>query len=318
MLQKEGTGTDGVNVAWQWTAHGTTYPLEGPIPSMRLSPWTDASYDLSGQTAPSSLTATPLSSTQIRLNWLAAGDPQSGVSQYNIYRGGQYVGTTTGLTYTDGGLSQTTTYSYTVTASNGSKFEGPASNFASAQPGPSLLSASPMDDQHIQLTFGKAVSEIPAGTLANYTLTDSVGRVIAIDSAVWDDVSQKIVTLSLGERPEEDLIALREAGADRYLLRFETSDRELYDRIHPPRPGQERSDRFALLRQLRELGYEVGSGVMIGIPGQTYGSLARDVEAFAELDLDMIGVGPWLPHPETPLGESRVASRESRAEIAPP
>ena len=110
------------------------------------------------------------------------------------------------------------------------------------------------------------------------------------------------VTLSLGERPEEDLAAWRQAEADRYLLRFETSDRELYDRIHPPRPGQERSERFALLRQLRELGYEVGSGVMIGIPGQTYGSLARDIEAFAELDLDMIGVGPWLPHPETPLG----------------
>ena len=111
------------------------------------------------------------------------------------------------------------------------------------------------------------------------------------------------VTLSLGERPEEDLVAWREAGADRYLLRFETSDRALYDRIHPPKPGEERSDRFAILRRLRELGYEGGSGVMIGIPGQTYASLAQDIATFAELDLDMIGVGPWLPHPETPLGQ---------------
>lgn len=121
------------------------------------------------------------------------------------------------------------------------------------------------------------------------------------------------VTLSLGERPEEDLIAWREAGADRYLLRFETSDRALYDRIHPPRPGQQRSDRFALLRRLREMGYEIGSGVMIGIPGQTYTSLAADIALFAELDLDMIGVGPWIAHPDTPLGKSQDASRESRA-----
>ena len=204
VLQKEGTGTDGVNVAWQWTAHGTTYPLEGPIPGMRLSPWTDASYDLSGPTAPSNLTTTPVSSTQIRLNWSASSDPQSGVSQYNIYRQGngqtyQYVATTTALTYTDSGLSQTQTYSYYVTASNGSKFEGPAGNFSAAQPGPSLVSASPIDDQHIKLTFGKPVSEIPAGTITNYTLTDSVGRVIAITAAQWDDVSQKIVTLTLSE-----------------------------------------------------------------------------------------------------------------------
>jgi biotin synthase len=120
------------------------------------------------------------------------------------------------------------------------------------------------------------------------------------------------VTLSLGERSEGDVAAWREAGADRYLLRFETSDRDLYDRLHPPRPGQERSDRVALLRRLRELGYEIGSGVMIGIPGQSYASLAQDLVLFRELDLDMIGVGPWIAHPETPLGKWRVASRESR------
>lgn len=109
------------------------------------------------------------------------------------------------------------------------------------------------------------------------------------------------VTLSLGERERDDLKAWREAGADRYLLRFETSDQELYQRIHPSLPDR-KSDRFAILKILKELGYEVGSGVMIGIPGQTYGSLARDIELFRELDLDMIGVGPYIPHPETPLG----------------
>lgn len=109
------------------------------------------------------------------------------------------------------------------------------------------------------------------------------------------------VTLSLGERSDEDLVAWRAAGADRYLLRFETSDSTLYNHIHPPRPGTS-SDRIAMLRRLRELGYEVGSGVMVGIPGQTYDMLARDIDTFRELNLDMIGVGPYLPHPQTPLG----------------
>ena len=110
------------------------------------------------------------------------------------------------------------------------------------------------------------------------------------------------VTLSLGERPDEDLIAWRGAGANRYLIRFETSNRKLYDRIHPPL-GDKSSDRFAILENLKKLGYEVGSGIMIGIPGQTYKDLASDILAFRELDLDMIGVGPFIPHPETPLGQ---------------
>ncbi len=111
------------------------------------------------------------------------------------------------------------------------------------------------------------------------------------------------VTLSLGERGDDELAAWRQAGADRYLLRFETSNRTLYDRIHPPRAGQS-SDRIALLGVLRRLGYEVGSGVMIGIPGQTFGDLANDIELFGRLNLDMIGVGPYLRHPDTPLADA--------------
>ncbi|MBN2308424.1 MAG: [FeFe] hydrogenase H-cluster radical SAM maturase HydE [Candidatus Hydrogenedentes bacterium] len=110
------------------------------------------------------------------------------------------------------------------------------------------------------------------------------------------------VTLSMGERPEEDLAAWREAGADRYLLRFETSDAELYRRIHPTPPGRAHRDRIAVLPVLRKLGYEVGSGVMIGTPGQTVASLARDIALFRALDLDMIGEGPFIAHPDTPLG----------------
>jgi biotin synthase len=109
------------------------------------------------------------------------------------------------------------------------------------------------------------------------------------------------LTLSLGERSEADLRAWKAAGADRYLLRFETSDMALYRKIHPDR-GDTSSDRLALLRLLRRLGYETGSGVMVGIPGQHFATLADDIFLFQELDLDMIGIGPFIPHPDTPLG----------------
>jgi biotin synthase len=109
------------------------------------------------------------------------------------------------------------------------------------------------------------------------------------------------VTLSLGERVVSELRLWREAGADRYLLRFETSDPELFHAIHPDLPGKP-SDRLAFLGVLRSLGYEVGSGVMVGIPGQSFESLAGDLWTFKDKDLDMIGVGPYVPHPETALG----------------
>jgi biotin synthase len=115
------------------------------------------------------------------------------------------------------------------------------------------------------------------------------------------NTSNLAITLSLGERDFEDYKAWHEAGADRYLLRFETSDQELFNRIHPGFPG--RKPRIEILRYLRELGYEAGSGVMIGIPGQTYETLANDLETFRELDLDMIGMGPFIPHPQTSLGQ---------------
>ena len=110
------------------------------------------------------------------------------------------------------------------------------------------------------------------------------------------------VTLSLGERGDEDLAAWRLAGADRYLLRFETSDLDLFHRIHPPL-GHHPSDRVALLRRLRQMGYEVGGGFMLGLPGQTYASVANDILLLRELDLDMIGIGPYIAHPATPLGQ---------------
>jgi biotin synthase len=116
------------------------------------------------------------------------------------------------------------------------------------------------------------------------------------------DTRLAAITLSLGERPDEDLAAWREAGADRYLLRFETSGADLYRRIHPNLPGKI-SDRLTMLRRLQAMGYESGTGIMVGLPGQTHASIRADIELFRELDMDMIGVGPYLPHPATPLGQ---------------
>jgi biotin synthase len=134
-------------------------------------------------------------------------------------------------------------------------------------------------------------------------------------TAVWmADVIHRIkaetplaVTLSLGERSASDLEAWRLAGADRYLLRFETSDRALFDRVHPGLNGS-RSDRMAILGRLRALGYEVGSGTLLGLPGQSFESVATDLLLFRALDLDMIGVGPFIPHPATPLGRAPSAA----------
>ncbi len=112
------------------------------------------------------------------------------------------------------------------------------------------------------------------------------------------------VTLSLGERREDELRLWRVAGADRYLLRFETSDAGLYRLIHPAR-FSDRPDRIMLLRQLKRMGYEAGGGVMVGIPGQSFESLAEDILTFRALDLDMIGIGPYIAHISTPLGSGK-------------
>jgi biotin synthase len=124
------------------------------------------------------------------------------------------------------------------------------------------------------------------------------------------------VTLSVGEFPEKDLAAWRQAGADRYLLRLETSDPELYAFIHPPFAGQARS-RIELLKTIRGLGYQTGSGSMIGIPGQTYQSLIHDIETFQSLDLDIISMGPYFPHPQSPLGRRELLRELPASEQVP-
>lgn len=106
------------------------------------------------------------------------------------------------------------------------------------------------------------------------------------------------VTLSVGERPEADYRLWRQAGADRYLLRIESSDPLLYRSLHR---GRELESRIRCLSCLREQGYQLGSGIMVGLPGQSAETIAKDVEFFEHWDFDMIGIGPFIPHPDTEL-----------------
>lgn len=115
------------------------------------------------------------------------------------------------------------------------------------------------------------------------------------------------VTLSFGEYDYATYQLWREAGADRYLIKQETADPALYRQI---RPGKELASRLQCQKWLKELGYQVGSGSMIGLPGQTLDTLADDLLLMKEMDVEMSGMGPFIPHPETPLGQSAQGSGE--------
>lgn len=110
------------------------------------------------------------------------------------------------------------------------------------------------------------------------------------------------VTVSAGNRPYETYRYWRECGMDRYLLRFETSDPALYDKLHP---GSTLAERLKCLYSLQSLNVQTGSGFMIGVPGETIEMLADNILLCRKLDLDMIGIGPYIPHPRTPLGNEK-------------
>ena len=109
------------------------------------------------------------------------------------------------------------------------------------------------------------------------------------------------ITLSLGEQTEETYRRWFEAGAHRYLLRIESSTEELYYRIHPKNAKHDFRRRLACLETLKRLGYQTGTGVMVGLPGQTLDHLADDLLFFKRMDVAMVGLGPYIPHPDTPL-----------------
>ena len=145
--------------------------------------------------------------------------------------------------------------------------------------------------------YGSVV--LQSGEVASEANTAFVERVVSRLHAEFGDALG--VTLCLGEQSEETYRRWRAAGAHRYLLRIESSNPELYAKLHPASHSWQA--RVDCLRTLKRLGYITGSGVMIGVPGQTLEDLAGDIAFFAQEDLDMIGMGPFIPHPDTPLGE---------------
>ena len=109
------------------------------------------------------------------------------------------------------------------------------------------------------------------------------------------------VTLSLGERTYKSYLALFNAGADRYLLRHETADAEHYSRLHPQNLTLE--NRMRCLNDLRDIGYQVGAGFMVGSPYQTVDHIAKDLCFIQDFKPDMCGIGPFIPHKDTPFGD---------------
>jgi len=113
------------------------------------------------------------------------------------------------------------------------------------------------------------------------------------------------ITLSCGEQTAATYKEWFKAGAHRYLLRIETSNKALYYKLHPNDQKHSFDDRIAAIRQLRVEGYQVGTGVMIGLPFQTVEHLADDLMFFRSMDIDMVGMGPYLEHSQTPLYQYR-------------
>jgi len=116
------------------------------------------------------------------------------------------------------------------------------------------------------------------------------------------------VTLSIGEREPESYRKYREAGADRYLLRHETADPQLYAKLHPKELSLEH--RIRCLYELKKLGFQVGAGMMLQAPGQTTGHLVKDLRFLQQLKPEMIGIGPFIPHQDTPFREEPAGTAE--------
>ncbi len=124
---------------------------------------------------------------------------------------------------------------------------------------------------------------------------------------IKDTYPEVALTLSIGERSRASYKGLRDAGVDRYLLRHETASETLYSQLHP---DGSLVDRKAALHDLKDLGYQVGAGFMVGLPGQTPEDLATDLLFLKELDPQMIGIGPFIPHSATPLKDAEGGSLE--------
>lgn len=165
--------------------------------------------------------------------------------------------------------------------------------------------------------YGYGSMVIQSGERADKKFIDLVAEAVARIKAETRTDQQPDglgITLCVGQQSYDTYKRLYDAGAHRYLLRIETTNPDLFAKIHPA--DQTFASRVECLAMLADIGYQVGTGVMIGLPGQTLEDLADDILFFSKMDIDMIGMGPFIPHPGTPLGEEPVAEVPERVQLA--
>lgn len=133
-------------------------------------------------------------------------------------------------------------------------------------------------------------------------------KIIEIIKAIKSEFPHNAITLSLGERSYESYKKLYDAGADRYLLRHESASKDLYESIHPGEPFEKRRN---CLKNLKEIGYQSGAGFMVGIPNQTNSDLVNDLRFVKKFEPAMCGIGPFIPHKDTPLKDYEHGSLET-------
>lgn len=140
---------------------------------------------------------------------------------------------------------------------------------------------------------------IQSGEVHNKTFTEKINHILKASKELTN--GEIGITLSCGEQTEETYRQWFESGAHRYLLRIESSSEELYRKIHPSDKIHNYEKRLEALHTLKKIGYQVGTGVMIGLPFQTFENLADDLLFMKQFDIDMCGMGPYIEHHETPL-----------------
>ena len=133
-------------------------------------------------------------------------------------------------------------------------------------------------------------------------------RLCALVKEIKKEFPECAVTLSVGELPREAYQQLFDAGADRYLLRHESASEEHFTMIHPPK--QQLASRMRCLKDLKEIGFQTGCGFMVGTPGQNFDHLAQDMEFISRFKPHMVGIGPFIPHCDTPFAKAPGGSVE--------
>ncbi len=162
--------------------------------------------------------------------------------------------------------------------------------------------------------FGSVV--LQSGELSSPVFVNRVDRLVKSIKKLSND--ELGITLSCGEQNPETYQRWFNSGAHRYLLRIESSNAELYQKIHPNNSLHSFEKRLECLNLLKECGYQVGTGVMIGLPFQEIGHLAEDLLFLKKLDVDMVGMGPYIEHEDTPLYQFRqqLATKQERFDLA--